>query len=195
MDSIMETQDRRTARFERAALPHLDHIYSAALLLTRDHDDADDLVQATLAEASASFHQVQRDTDVKAWLYRILRSTFTDISEWRRPPPPPTAVVEPRDVQPAEAESPIPFGMGRIESEALRRLPDTEIKKVLDALPEDVRLTVYLADAEGYTYAEIADIVEAPIPTVAGRLRQGRRRLRELLLSQASAAAAVRLPR
>jgi len=192
MDSITEMQEWRAARFERAVLPYLDHIYSAALLLTRDLDEADDLVQGTVAQAYASFHQAQQGTDVKAWLYRTLTSTFTDIRGWPQPEPQPMAAEH---LQLAAAEPPIPSGMGRMDSEALNRLPDSEIKKALQELPADLRLTVYLADVEGYTYAEIADIVEAPIPTVASRLHQGRRRLRGLLLSHAHTAAVVRLQR
>jgi RNA polymerase sigma-70 factor (ECF subfamily) len=79
MDSITEMQEWRAARFERAVLPYLDHIYSAALLMTRDLDEADDLVLGTFAQAYASFRQVQRGTDVKARLHRALTSTFTDI--------------------------------------------------------------------------------------------------------------------
>jgi RNA polymerase sigma-70 factor (ECF subfamily) len=192
MDSITEMQEWRAARFERAVLPYLDHIYSAALLLTRDLDEADDLVQGTVAQAYASFHQAQQGTDVKAWLYRTLTSTFTDIRGWPQPEPQPMAAGH---LQLAAAEPPIPSGMGRMDSEALNGLPDSEIKKALQELPADLRLTVYLADVEGYTYAEIADIVEAPIPTVASRLHQGRRRLRGLLLSHAHTAAVVRLER
>jgi RNA polymerase sigma-70 factor, ECF subfamily len=192
MDSITEMQEWRAARFERAVLPYLDHIYSAALLLTRDLDEADDLVQGTVAQAYASFHQAQQGTDVKAWLYRALTSTFTDIRGWPQPEPQPMAAEH---LQLAAAEPPIPSGMGRMDSEALNRLPDSEIKKALQELPADLRLTVYLADVEGYTYAEIAGIVEAPIPTVASRLHQGRRRLRGLLLSHAHTAAVVRLQR
>jgi RNA polymerase sigma-70 factor (ECF subfamily) len=106
------------------------------------------------------------------------------------------AAENPRHLQLADAEPPIPSGIGRrMDSEALNQLPDSEIKKALQELRADLRLTVYLADVEGYTYAEIADIVEAPIPTVASRLHQGRRRLRGLLLSHANTAAVVRLQR
>ena len=194
MDSITETQERRAARFERAVLPYLDHIYSAALLMTRDLDDADELVQGTFAQAYESFHRVQRGTDVKVWLYRALTSTFTDIRGWRQPQQP-MAADNLGHLQLADAEPPIPSGMGRMDSEALNQLPDSEIKKAMQELPADLRLTVYLADVEGYTYGQMADIVEAPIPTVASRLHQGRRRLRGLLLSHANTAAAVRLQR
>jgi RNA polymerase sigma-70 factor, ECF subfamily len=196
MDSITEMQQWRAARFELAVLPYLDHIYSAALLMTRDLDDADELVQGTFAQAYASLHEVQRDADIKAWLYHALSSTLTEISEWRQPEPQPMAAENPWHLRLADAEPPIPSGMGRMDSEALNQLSDSEIKKALQELPADLRLTVYLADVEGYTYAEIADIVEAPIPVVASRLHQGRRRLPELLLlSQATTAAVVRLQR
>jgi RNA polymerase sigma-70 factor, ECF subfamily len=195
MDSITEMQEWRAARFELAALPYLDHIYSAALLLTGSPQRAEDLVEGTFAQAHASLHEVARGTDVKAWLYRALSSTLTEISEWRQPEPQPMAAENPRRLQLADAEPPIPSGIGRTASEALNQLPDSEIKKALQELPADLRLSVYLADVEGYTYAEIADIVEAPIPTVASRLHQGRRRLRGLLLSHANTAAVVRLQR
>jgi RNA polymerase sigma-70 factor (ECF subfamily) len=195
MDSITEMQEWRAARFELAVLPHLHHIYSAALLMTRDLDDADELVQGTFARAYTSFHEVARDADIKAWLYHALSSTLTDLNEWRQPEPQPMAPENSRHLQLADAEPPIPSGMRRMDSEALNQLPDSEIKEALQELPADLRLTVYLADVEGYTYAEIADIVEAPIPTVASRLHQGRRRLRGLLLSHANTAAVVRFER
>lgn len=191
MNSIVEMPERRAARFERAVLPYLDHIYSAALLMARDRDDADDLVQGTFAQAYASFHQVQRRTDVKAWLYRAFTSTFTDTAEWRQTVSRPAA-DKPGHLRLADAEPAIPVGMGRTDGEAVNQLPDSEIKKALQELPADLRLAVYLADVEGYAYAEIGNIVEAPIPTVVSRLHQGRRRLRELLLRRANTAAVVR---
>ena len=195
MDSIMEMEERRAAHFERAVLPYLDHLYCAALLMTRDLDDADDLVLSTFAQAYESFHQVQGDTDVKAWLYHAFSSAFTNISEWRQPEPRPMAADGSGHLQPADAEPSIPFGVGRMNSEALNQLPDSEIKKALQELPADLRLTVYLADVEGYTYAEMADIVEAPIPTVASRLHRGRSRFRALLLRQANAPSVVGVER
>lgn len=191
MDRVFETQARRMARFERAVLPYVDHIYSAALLMTNDPDDADDLVQDTFAQAYVSFHQVHRGTDVKAWLYHILSSTVTDIGWRRQPPPQLTTMDDTERWQSAEAESQITSGLGRSESEALSRLPDPEIKQALQALPADVRFTIYLAGVEGYTYQEIADIIEIPASTVASQLRHGRRRLRELLLVYATAAGLV----
>jgi RNA polymerase sigma-70 factor (ECF subfamily) len=194
MDAIVDLQERRAARFERAVLPYLDYIYSAALLMTRDLDDADDLVQVTFAQAYESFYQVQPSTDVKAWLFRAFAGTFTDTTEWREPASQPIA-DKPGPLQPAEIEPPIPFGMGGMDDEALNQLPDSEIKEALQQLPANLRLTVYLANVEGYTYAEIADIVDAPIPTVTSRLHQGRRRLRALLLRHANEAAVIRRQR
>src|SRR5262249_40704450 len=150
---------------------------------------------STFAQAYESFHLVQGDTDVKAWLYHAFSSAFTDISEWRQPEPRPMAADGSGHLQPADAEPSIPFGVGRMNSEALNQLPDSEIKKALQELPADLRLTVYLADVEGYTYAEMADIVEAPIPTVASRLHRGRSRFRALLLRQANAPSVVGVER
>lgn len=186
MKRVVETHGRRMSRFERAVLPYLDHMYSAALLMTSDPDVADDLVQDTFVQAYASFHQVRRGTDVKAWLYGILSSTITDIAWKRQPRPELTAVEGSEHWQPAETDSQTHLGPGRMQSEALHRLPDSEIKRALQELPVDVRIMVYLAGVEGYTYAEIADIIETPVSTVASRLRHGRRQLRELLLGYAT---------
>ena len=175
-------------RFERVTLPYLDHIYSAALLMTGSPGEADELVQDTFAQAYASFHQVQRDTEVKGWLYRILSRSLTGIGGRRQDRPRPTAVDDPERGRVADAESQPHSGRGGPESEALTRLPDSEIKKALHELPAGVRVAVYLADVEGYTYSEIADIIGTRDLAVASRLRDGRRRLRELLLGYAATA-------
>jgi RNA polymerase sigma-70 factor (ECF subfamily) len=151
-------------------------------------DAVDDLVQDTFAQAYASFHEVQRGTDVKGWLYRILTSTLTAVGGRRQRQPRPTAVDDPERGQPAEAESTLQPSRGRPVGEVLSRLPDSEIKQALHKLPADIRITVYLADMEGYTYPEMADILGTPVLTVASRLRDGRRRLRELLLGYAATA-------
>ena len=155
-----ESDEERAARFEADALPYLDQLYGAAMRMTRNPADAEDLIQDAYARAFASFHQYRPGTNLKAWLYRILTNTF--INSYRKKQREPSA-----------------------ENIALDDLPDEEIKAAFSELSEDRRLAVYLADVEGFSYKEIAEIMDTPIGTVMSRLHRGRRQLRELLADHA----------
>ena len=122
-----ETAEERNARFERDALQYLDQLYSAALRMTRNPADAEDLVQDTYAKAYASFHQFQQGTNLKAWLYRILTNTFINSYRKAQRQPKQAASETVEDWQLAQAESHTSSGLKSAEAEALEHLPDSDV--------------------------------------------------------------------
>jgi RNA polymerase sigma-70 factor, ECF subfamily len=173
------------AAFEEHVRPYVGQLYPAALQMTRNASDAEDLVQETLAKAYTAFYQFTPGTNLRAWLHRILANTFISNYRRRRREPVIASPAE-RDAWQAETGAYAPT-VRSAEAEALDRLADSPVLIALRELPEDFRTAVYLADIEGYPYREVARIMGTPIGTVMSRLHRGRERLRIALASYAPA--------
>ena len=184
VDRDKESAAERTKRFERDALQYMNQLYAAAMRYTKNPEDAQDLVQDTYIKAYNSFHQFEPGTNLKAWLYRVLTTTFINTyrKDQRRPQ---TSDSELEDWQIAEASSHTSDQGKSTEDVVLENLPDSDIKNALAEIPEEFRMAVYLADVEGFSYKEIAEIVGSPAGTVMSRLHRGRKQLREKLADYA----------
>ena len=185
VDLATETPEERAARFERDAMQYLDQLYGAALRMTRNPADAEDLVQDTYVKAFASFHQFTPGTNLKAWLYRILTNTYINTYRKRQRQPQTSGGDQIEDWQLARAEAHTSDGLRTAEMDALDRMPDSVVTEAMNALSPDFRLAVYLADVEGFSYKEIAEIMGTPIGTVMSRLNRGRNQLRTALADYA----------
>lgn len=176
---------RPQALFEEQAMPYIDQLYGAAMRMTKNPPDAQDLVQETFVKAYAAFGQFQQGTNLKAWLYRILTNTYINLYRKKQREPYQGTIDDLEDWQLGGAESTTASSSRSAESEAIDRMPDSAVKDALQAIPEDFRLAVYFADVEGFAYQEIADIMKTPVGTVMSRLHRGRRLLRDLLADYA----------
>jgi RNA polymerase sigma-70 factor, ECF subfamily len=171
------------ARFAELAMPYMSALYSAALRMTRNPSDAEDLVQETYLRAYRGFGGFQDGTNLKAWLYKILTNTFINTYRAKKRRPEQVDLDDTEDfflyrrlggLEAVEAQrSP--------ESEVLDAIPDALVKEALEALPEQFRMAVLLADVEGFSYKEIAEIMDVPIGTVMSRLHRGRKALQKQL--------------
>lgn len=161
-------------QFERDVIPYKDELFSAALRMTRIPSDAEDLVQETVTRAYSNFHQFTPGTNIRAWLHRILLNAARNAYRNQRRKPSESLYG---DVQDASVRA---GAVARsAEAEVLDRLADSGILRALRDLPEAFRATIYLADVEGYTGREIAQMLGVPIGTVMSRLHRGREKLRK----------------
>jgi RNA polymerase sigma-70 factor (ECF subfamily) len=167
-------------RFERDAMPLMPNLYTAALRLTRNPTDAEDLVQEAFLRAYRGFAGFTEGTNLKAWLYRIVTNTFINTYRKKQREP---ATVSGDDVD--EWYLYDRLGSRAVEASAetsvLESLPDEDVQRALDDLPETFRMAVWLADVEGFSYKEIAEVLDIPIGTVMSRLHRGRKALEKAL--------------
>jgi RNA polymerase sigma-70 factor (ECF subfamily) len=171
------------ASFAELAMPYMSALYSAALRMTRNPSDAEDLVQETYLRAYRGFGGFKEGTNLKAWLYKILTNTYINSYRAKKRRPEQTELDDVEDfylykrlggLEAVEADrSP--------EAEVLDSIPDEAVKRALEDLPEQFRMAVLLADVEGFSYKEIAEIMDVPIGTVMSRLHRGRKQLQKRL--------------
>ena len=176
-------EEERRRRFEEEALPYLDRLYSAAMRYTRNPADAEDLVQEAMVKAFRSFHQYRPGTNLRAWLYRVLHTTY--ISMYRKAQRRPQESLQEEIDEFSFYDQATRAGRASAEREVLASLTDEEVKQALADLPESFRMAVYLADVEGFAYKEIAEIMDTPVGTVMSRLHRGRKALQMALSSYA----------
>jgi RNA polymerase sigma-70 factor (ECF subfamily) len=158
-------------------------LYTAALRMTRNPADAEDLVQETYLKAYRAFGRFEQGTNLKAWLYRILTNTFINTYRSKKRRPEQTELDEVEDLYLYRRLGGLEaVTAGRsAEEEVLDHFTDTDVKAAVDALPEQFRMAVLLADVEGFSYKEIAEILDIPIGTVMSRLHRGRKALQKVL--------------
>jgi RNA polymerase sigma-70 factor, ECF subfamily len=179
-DRQVVDQQRLDERFEREAIPLLSELYGGALRLTRNPSDAEDLLQETFLRAYRGFASFKEGTNLRAWLYRILTNAFINIYRKRQ--------REPQTVSDSDVEEWYLYDKlgaegaeASAEAQVLDSLPDEDVQEALASLPDQFRLAVLLADVEGFSYKEIAEILDVPIGTVMSRLHRGRRALERRL--------------
>src|ERR1700749_2526012 len=181
MSTMEDDDDDSRAQFERDVLPQLNQLYPAALRMTRNPTDAEDLVQETSVKAYAAYHQFRPGTTLRAWLNRTLTTTFITASRKRRREPQQALGGDLQEWQMSadRLTPPVPSA----EAEGLDRTNHSDPLRALRDLPGEFRTAVYLADIEGYPYREIAEMMGTPVGTVMSRLHRGRKKIREQLMA------------
>jgi RNA polymerase sigma-70 factor (ECF subfamily) len=175
------------ARFTELAMEHMQALYTAALRMTRNPSDAEDLVQETFLKAYRAFGGFEEGTNLRAWLYKILTNTFINSYRAAKRRPEKADVEDVEDLYLYHRLGQLqPATIGRsAEEEVLESITDDEVKAAIESLPDAFRIAVLLADVEGFSYKEIADITEVPIGTVMSRIHRGRKALQKALLQYA----------
>src|SRR5262249_6202931 len=175
--------------FAEQAMPFMSSLYAAALRMTRNAADAEDLVQETYLKAYRGFSGFEQGTNLKAWLYRILTNTYINTYRARKRRPAGSGLEDVEALYPYRRLGARELAsLGRsAEEDLLETYTDDEVKSAIESLPEQFRMAVLLADVEGFSYKEIAEILDIPIGTVMSRLHRGRKGLERRLVDFAEA--------
>ena len=171
------------ATFTAQTMEHMPSLYTAALRMTRNPADAEDLVQDTYLKAYRAFESFQQGTNLKAWLYRILTNTYINNYRAKKRRPEETDIDDVEQLYLYRRLGGLEGAQsGRsAEDEVLEHFTEADVKDAVESLPEQFRLAVLLGDVEGFSYKEIAEILDVPIGTVMSRLHRGRRALQKRL--------------
>ncbi|BBY28934.1 sigma-70 family RNA polymerase sigma factor [Mycolicibacterium sediminis] len=189
----VDSSDDQRDRFVEEALPMLEQLHRVAWRCTRNHADAEDLVQETMMKAYRSFGQYSPGTNIRAWLLRIMTTTWINRyrSMQRRPVEVLTEPLTGLESNPAGRQSSVTTASAEVV--ALEALGDDDVRAALGALPEGQRLAIFYVDVEGFRYAEVAALLDVPVGTVMSRLYRGRRTLRRLLVDRGRERASSRV--
>ncbi|HYX08731.1 MAG TPA: sigma-70 family RNA polymerase sigma factor [Bacteroidales bacterium] len=183
MAELTKEEVQKQEDFEEEIIPHLDAMYNFALRLTSDPSDAEDLVQDTIVKAFRFFSSYEKGTNAKAWLFRILKNSY--INNYRKQSKQPNQVDYDEVATFYETIRAERTDTSDLEDKMFRDLIDDDISNALEELPEDFRTVVLLCDVEGFTYEEIANMLDVPIGTIRSRLHRGRNLLKSQLMEYA----------
>lgn len=171
--------------FEAAAMPFVDSLYSTAYRMTRNSQDAEDLVQETYMKAYKYYDKFQEGTNFKAWLFKILKNTFINAYRKKQQKPLENDFAEIEDAFESQVSDQASGLLKNPEEQLLENALDEHIQQALESLPQDFRVAVLLADLQDFSYKEIAEILDVPVGTVMSRLYRGRRLLEAAMLTYA----------
>jgi RNA polymerase sigma-70 factor (ECF subfamily) len=190
--SSSQSDHQRGWDFEAVAMPFVDALYNTAYRMTRNSEDAEDLVQETYLKAYKYYDKFEEGTNFKAWLFKIMKNTFINNYRKRQAAPPQSDFADIEESFESQVSEEVTRRVKDPEEELLENVLDEDVQRSLEELPDDYRMVVILADLEGFAYKEIADILEVPVGTVMSRLYRGRRRLEEAMLRYARAHGYIR---